>query len=86
MKINKNIKKEMRPKHKIAKATDLKLEVMFENEKSVLDRIINKEIDVLKSSSSEMFMEEDQDEIDDEAMIEMIEVFLKIVARLKKFN
>ena len=31
-------------------------------------------------------MEEDQDEIDDEAMIEMIEVFLKIVARLKKFN
>jgi hypothetical protein len=75
----------MRSKHKIAKATDLKLEVMFENEKPVLDRIINKEINVLKSSSSEMFMEEDQDEIDDEAMIEMIEVFLKIVARLKKF-
>ena len=41
----------MRSKHKIAKATDLKLEVMFENEKPVLDRIINKEIDVLKSSS-----------------------------------
>jgi hypothetical protein len=43
MKINKNIKKEMRSKHKIAKATGLKLEIvfemMFENEKSVLDRI-----------------------------------------------
>jgi len=59
----------MRSKHKIAKATDLKLEVMFEkmfeNEKSVPDRI-NKKIDVLNSSSSEMYMEEDRDEIDDE--------------------
>jgi hypothetical protein len=69
MKINKNIKKEMRSKHKIAKATDLKLEAMFEkmfeNEKSVLDRI-NKKIDVLNSSPSEMHTEEDQDDIDDE--------------------
>ena len=38
---------------------------MFENEKSVLDRI-NKKIDVFKSSSSEMYMEEDEDGIDDE--------------------
>jgi len=30
----------MRSKHKKAKATDLKLEVMFENEKSVLEFII----------------------------------------------
>jgi hypothetical protein len=69
MEINKNIKKEMRPKHKIAKAIDIKLEIMFEkmfeNEKSVLDRI-NKKIDVLNSSSSEMYMEEDQEYIDDE--------------------
>ena len=38
---------------------------MFENEKSVLDRI-NKQIDVLKSSSSEIYMKEDEDDIDDE--------------------
>jgi len=42
---------------------------MFENEKPVLDRIINKEIDVLKSSSNENFMEEDQDEIDDDDLL-----------------
>jgi len=54
----------MRSKHKKAKATDLKLEVMFENEKSVLDRIYKK-IEELKTSSSEMYMEEDQYDIDE---------------------